>query len=414
MDELLDEVQPHLPALALQGAKGVGKTATALQRVRTRFDLSDDVVRGIVAADPAELSSAPGPVLVDEWQRLPQVWDAVRRAVDDGAPDGRFIIAGSAAPRGAVVHSGAGRIVPMRLRPLSLAERGIEIPTVSLAGLLNQDADLGGRTTLTLRNYVEEITASGFPGIRRRPRPVRDLTLDAYLDNVVEREFPEQGYPVRKPETLRSWLRAYAAATASPTTYVKILAHANEAKGESPAKTTTLTYRDALSGLFLLDPVAAWNREGSGIARLTDLPKHHLADPALAARLLGLDESALMRGERGTVSIDHGRILGALFEGLVTLSVQTYAQAAQARVFHLRTVGGEREIDLIVERPDGRMVAIEIKLAATVEADDAKHLRWIKATLGDAVVDTIVVHCGPQAYRRDDGVGVVPAALLGA
>jgi hypothetical protein len=112
---------------------------------------------------PSILTQLPGPVLVDEWQRLPEVWDQVRRAVDAGSPPGHFIIAGSSAPRGAVIHSGAGRLVPMRMRPLSVAERAIESPTVSLAALLAGNRDIGGTTHIRLPDYVEEITASGFP-----------------------------------------------------------------------------------------------------------------------------------------------------------------------------------------------------------------------------------------------------------
>ncbi|MDN5859894.1 MAG: AAA family ATPase, partial [Pseudonocardia sp.] len=118
MDDTLDELQPHLRALSIHGPKGVGKTATAMRRAASVIDLSRAGQREIVIADPSILTRLPGPVLVDEWQRLPEVWDHVRHAVDAGSPPGHFIVAGSSAPRGAVVHSGAGRIVPMRMRPL--------------------------------------------------------------------------------------------------------------------------------------------------------------------------------------------------------------------------------------------------------------------------------------------------------
>jgi len=145
----------------------------------------------------------------------------VRRAVDAGSPAGHFIIAGSSAPRGAVVHSGAGRIVPLRMRPLSMAERDVDTPTVSLAALLDGNSDIGGATSLRLTDYVEEITASGFPAIRGLPPRARRAELDAYLDNVVQREFPEQGYPIRRPTALRAWLAYYAAATSTTTAYSK-------------------------------------------------------------------------------------------------------------------------------------------------------------------------------------------------
>jgi predicted AAA+ superfamily ATPase len=150
------------------------------------------------------------------------------------------------------------------------------------------------------------------------------------------------------------------------------------------------------------------------LRRLGSAPRHHLADPALAARLLGVEAGALLDpGTRGPLTPRDGTLLGQLFESLVTLDVRVYAQAAEARVGHLRTHGGEHEIDLIVERGDHRVLAMEVKLAHTVRDDDVRHLRWLRDQLGVDLLDAIVVTTGGDAYRRPDGIGVVPAALLG-
>ena len=414
LDDWLDEFQPHLRALALFGPKSVGKTATAMQRARTSVDLSRDSERRILAADPDLVAGMDGPLLIDEWQRLPEVWDAVKRAVDTDPRPGHFIIAGSSAPRGATVHSGAGRIVPVRMRPLSLAERDLETPTVSFADLLHGRADLSGRSSLALVDYVEEITASGFPGLRPLPARLRDAELDAYLENVVLREFAEQGYPVRRPHTLRGWLAAYAAATASTASYTKILDAATPGDTDKPAKTTTITYRDALTSLWLLDPIDAWLPRRNHLDRLAQAPKHLLADPALAVRLLGLSRDSLLRGSQGVnPQLTEGEVLGRLFEALTAQSVLTYAQAADARINHLRLRDGQREVDLIATRPDGKILALEVKLSGAVEDADVRHLLWLQEQLGDDVVDAVVVNTGPGAYRRRDGIGVVPLALLG-
>ena len=413
LDDALDELQPHLRALSIHGPKGVGKTATAMQRAVSVIDLSLPAQREILTADPSVLTSLPGPVLVDEWQRLPEVWDQVRHAVDAGSPPGHFIIAGSSAPRGSVVHSGAGRIVPMRMRPLSMAERGIETPTVSLAALLAGNRDVGGTTGLRLARYVEEITASGFPAIRGLPPRVRRAELDAYLENVVQREFPEQGYPVRRPAVLRAWLAAYAAATSTTATYSKILDAAAAGLANKPAKETTIAYRDALSSLWLLDDLPPWIPGRNHLDRLGQSARHQLADPALAARLLGLDDAALLRAEQGNTNLSEGTILGALFEHLVALSVHTYAEAAEARVSHLRTRNNDHEVDLIVQHADGRVLGIEVKLADRVEDADTRHLRWLRDRIGEDLIDSVVVYAGEHAYRRRDDVAVVPLALLG-
>lgn len=146
---------------------------------------------------------------------------------------------------------------------------------------------------------------------------------------------------------------------------------------------------------------------------LTGTPKHHLADPALAARLLNASTERLLDG--GTTDIPivrDGPLLGALFESLVTLSVRVFAQAAEAQTFHLRTKGGRHEVDLVVES-EGGVVGIEVKLAPSVSDDDVVHLKWLRERLGDDCSDVVVVTTGPEAYRRSDGIAVVPLALLG-
>ena len=131
--------------------------------------------------------------------------------------------------------------------------------------------------------------------------------------------------------------------------------------------------------------------------------------------MLGLDTGALLAGaEAKSRIIREGKLLGHLFESLVTLNVRVYAQAAEARISHLRLQGGRQEVDLIAERADQRVVAIEVKLNGTVDHDDVRHLLWLRERIGDDLLDAVVIHTGPQAYRRKDGIAVVPAALLGA
>jgi predicted AAA+ superfamily ATPase len=166
--------------------------------------------------------------------------------------------------------------------------------------------------------------------------------------------------------------------------------------------------------LFILDPVDGWTPTNTHLKRLTQSVKHHLADPALAAALLGMTESKLLHGEGGLDAIPRdGTFLGALFESLTTLSVRVHAQAAEAQIRHLRTARGDREVDLIVEGRAGEVVAIEVKLSATVGDDDVKHLRWLRDQIGDDLREAVVVTTGPHAYRRPDGICVVPLALLG-
>lgn len=415
VDAELDELMLGLPAVSLEGPKGVGKTETATRRANTVFALDDPAQRVLLDADPARLNRAEPPVLVDEWQLQPAVWDVVRRSVDREAVAGRFLLTGSATPTTAPTHSGAGRIVTLRMRPMTLAERGVGRPTVSLRELLTGNRpDIDGRTDIDLAQYTDEVVRSGFPGIRRLPARARRAQLDGYLDRIVERDFPEQGRRVRRPATLRAWLAAYAAATATTTSYNAILDAATPGDSDKPAKTTTIGYRDVLGQLWLLDPVPGWQPSGRPIARVAIAPKHHLADPALAARLLGADTGALLDGMTvGPPRPRDGFLLGQLFESLVTLDVRVFAQAAEAVVRHLRTRNGDHEIDLVVERADHRIVALEVKVSPIVNDTDVAHLHWLRSQLGDDLLDAVVVTTGPHAYRRPDGIAVVPASLLG-
>ncbi|GAA4724750.1 DUF4143 domain-containing protein [Isoptericola chiayiensis] len=412
IDGLLDELA-DLRAISIHGPRGVGKTSTARQRARTvlRLDTERDLERLI--ADPGLINMLERPLLVDEWQAWPESWNLVRHAVDDGAPSASFLLTGSSPPQGARIHSGAGRIVGLRMRPMSLAERGVSASTVSLARLLDGSAEIGGRTDVVLEDYVEEIVASGFPAIRGLPARLRRAELDSYLDNVVQREMIDQGYPVRRPDTLRRWLAAYAAASSATVSYEKILRAAVGGEGPQPAKTTTVRYRDALTDLWLLDPVEAWMPSRNHLERLGRAVKHQLADPALAARLLGVGADALLGRRDAPRPLRDGTLLGALFESLVSLDVKVYADNAEGRVRHLRDAKGRHEVDLVVERDDGRVLAVEVKLAATVRDEHVKHLHWLRDRIGDDLVDAVVITTGNEAYRRADGIAVVPAALLG-
>lgn len=416
VDGEIDELFDFIPALVLDGPKAVGKTTTAEQRAQSSVRLDSARIREAIAADPDGILQRPRPLLIDEWQYVPEVWSVVRHAVDQDSTGGQFLLAGSATPMdGLRQHSGAGRIGHLRMRPMTLSERGVVEPTVSLRSLLaGSREEIGGATSLTLRDYVLEIVASGFPAIRPLPERARNFQLDSYLQLAVDKDVVEQGLAVRRPEAILAWLRAYAAATSTTASYSQILDAATPGVTDKPARSTTEAYRAVLSSLWLLDPLPAWSPGGNVLTRLGQAPKHHLADPALAARLLGLTADALLDGEGDSLGRHPGPMIGPLFESLATLCFRVSAQAAEADVFHLRTRNGDHEIDLVVVRPDGRVIGVEVKLASTVDDHDAKHLHWLRDQLGDRVIDSVVVSTGPIAYRRRDGIAVVPLALMGA
>jgi len=302
---------------------------------------------------------------------------------------------------------------------MTLAERGVGTPTVSLRALLSGSKPaLSGTTRVTLTDYVGEILRSGFPAFQTLKGRALRAQLDSYLARIVDRDFKEQGIVVRRPETLRRWMIAYAAATSTTASLEKIRDAATGDEREKPAKATGLLYREVLERLWIVDAVPPWLPSNNHLTALAQGPKHQLVDPALAARLLHIDADALLEaapleGPALALAPRDSTILGRLFEALVTLDVRVFAQATEASVHHLRTHAGRQEVDLIVARDARRVMAIEVKLSAQVDDDDVQHLNWLKEQIGHDLLDAIVVTTGPQAYRRRDGIGVIPAVLLG-
>jgi len=223
VDNELDELMTGAAAIAIEGPRGVGKTETALRRAATSYRLDQVGDRTMVEADPQRITRGEPPILIDEWQRLPETWDLVRRAVDDDRSPGRFLLTGSATPSNPPTHSGAGRIISVRMRPMSLAERGLDVPTVRLAALLHGDKPrVEGKTGVAAEQYAHEILASGLPGLRDLPERVVRAQLDGYIERVIDHDFEEFGRPVRNQAALRRWMRAYASALSSTASYEKI------------------------------------------------------------------------------------------------------------------------------------------------------------------------------------------------
>lgn len=419
VDDLLDRFCADVPAVVLRGPRAVGKSATASQRAKTIFNLEDPDEVELLVAQPDRLRTAETPILVDEWQRWPTSWDKVRSAVDADPTPNRFLLAGSSAPAQRPSHSGAGRFLFLRMRPMSLVERGVDVPSVSLAELLAGDTpDVHGETAVTLRDYAEEVAKSGFPAMRSVAFTSREEYIASYLDALFS--YPIDGGahdpPSHDADLLRRWSTAYASATATTASYTTIRDASSEGDPDDvTSKGQAASVRRTLLGAYVLDPLEAWLPASMPLRRLGEAPKHHLSDPALAASLLGVDVPALVDpGARKQFIAKRRPLMAALFESLVAQSVRIYADYNRASTYHLRTHGGEHEVDLIVERRDGAVVALEVKLRGTPTANDYRHLRWLKSAIGDRFVDGGIITSGAHAYRHPEtGFAVIPAALLG-
>ena len=415
VDQQISDLVASYPAIVIDGPKAVGKTSSASQVANTVLRVDVPRIKESLENNPDQLASADKPVLIDEWQHYPPIWDAVRRFVDDSAQPGSYILAGSAYPATAKIHSGAGRIIHLRMRPLSLQERQLATPVVSLKECLQGTiAKANGMTQLTAVDYIHELVRSGFPAIWLAKEENRGMLLDSYIDNIVNKEFPELGQSIRRPDSLLRWLRAYATASGTSASYTSILDIATPGESNKLSRSTMETYRNALTGLWLMDEVPAWNPLEGGFSRLKQSPKHFLADPAITARLLGFDEKMLLEGAEDTrFDNSYGTLVGRLFESLIALSLQTYATANNAKLGYMRSRNGDREVDFIVHQ-GRKIVAIEVKFSPTVTDSDVRHLKWLRDEYGKHFMEGIIITTGESAYRRHDEILVVPAALLGA
>ena len=411
IDDALDELFEQLPAILIDGPKAVGKTTTALQRAKTikQLDLAADQKRAEAESD--WLVQGEKPILIDEWQKVTESWTLVKKVVDKDYSGGQFLLTGSLPDAG--THSGAGRITSLRMRPMSFAERGLENPTISFADLLNGKAAIQGETNYGPAQYGEEIARSGFFGIRGLEGSALDVALDGYIERVIDTDMKDMGMSVRRPATLGAWMASYAAATATNAKWETIRDAANQGSSEPPAKSTVIPYRDALTTLRILDELPAWLPTKNQFTRVSAGSKHYLADPALALRLLSLGSIQLSSRAGYEAATGDTPLFGRMFEALVALGIRTSAEARFAKVMHFRDAKGNREIDLIVERVDGKILAIEVKLSEVITQHDCRHLNWLEGQLGEELIDKVVIYSGRHAYRQN-GVALIPLALLGA
>lgn len=389
------------PALLIEGVRGAGKTSTASQLAAATLRLDHPPTAEMVSNDPeAACSSLPSPVLIDEWQRVPAVWDAVRRMIDDDRSPGRFILSGSS--RAAVtadVHAGAGRILPVRLRPMTSSERQGVAPAVMLDGLAEHgiEALRGTRSTFTPAEQLAPTVESGLPGHLGMEPLDHQEALRSYLDLAVSRDLAEISPAPRNTSKLRRYVRAYGAAVGTSAE------HAVIHQAASVSKATGETYHDLLDRLGLIEELPGWSH--NRLKRLTKRPKRHLIDPALA--------SADHHDTSASLSERRPR-LGELFESAVVCQVRATSEALGLgwRFGHLRTAGGDHEIDLVADLPDGGVIAFEVKLSENVGAADARHLAALRDRLGDAFRAGLVVHPGTTAFRIADRIAAAPFGTL--
>jgi hypothetical protein len=395
-------------AVLVEGPRGCGKTQTALRAAKSAVRLDrDSAARRMGALNPALLLEGDLPRLIDEWQLVPDVWNAVRGDVDDHPEDaGRYILAGSAVPADDETrHTGSLRVTRLRMRPMSLAESGHSSRAVSLASLFAGGEASATDPGLGIRDIAERIVIGGWPALLRRDPADAMVATQGYLDETCRVDLGRLDGPRHDPANVTRVLRSLARNTATEASARTVAADVAGAEGPIDYH-TVLAYVEALTRLFIVEDLPAWSPALRSRGVLRAAVTRHFVDPSLAAAAVGAEPERLLRDTE---------TLGFLFESLVIRDLRIYGQAIGATVSHYREAKGA-EADAILEMRDGRWAALEVKLGqGDIDKGASSLLRVANHVDTDrhgAPAFMAVITGWGYAYRRSDGVFVVPIGAL--
>ncbi len=400
-DAVLTQLLASLPALLLVGPRATGKTTTARRHAASVVRLDRPAEAAAFIADPdAALRVLAEPVLLDEWQVVPGVLGAVKRAVDDNPGPGRFLLTGSVtADLYAATWPGTGRLVRIPMYGLTMRELTghpaglsfIDLLATGSLGLLPLPPALPD-----LAGYVDLALQGGFPeAVVGSAADVRTTWLDGYLEQLLTRD--AAGIAARDPARLRRYFEVLALNSAGLAEQKTLY----DAAGID--RKTADAYEQLLINLLVLELVPAWmtNR----LARLVKSAKRYLVDPSLMAAALRLDRAAVLAD---------GNLLGRILDTLVAaqLRPELALSPTRARLYHLREKNERREVDLVAELRAERIVAIEVKATAAPTPGDAQHLTWLRAVLGDRFAAGAVLHTGPGQFVLGERIMALPIATI--
>jgi len=402
IEPLLRRLIGELPAVLIVGPRAAGKTTTAVRHARTVVRLDRPAEAAAFRADPdAALRGLVEPILLDEWQVVPDVLGAVKRAIDGDPRPGRYLLTGSVrAELESETWPGTGRLVRIPMYGMTVKEQlgRPEAPPLidRLAKGENLEVPLDPPD---LRGYVELALSSGFP------EPSLSLTgdtlnrwLESYVDQLVTRDAAHIE-PRRSPARIRRYLEAYALNSAGIVEDKSLF----EAAGVN--RKTAAAYEQLLTNLLVIEALPAWT--SNRLKRLVLSPKRYLVDAGLFAGILRIEAQSVL---------NDGDLLGRVLDTLVTSQIRSEVTVAttRPRLYHARTQEGRHEVDLLAELGGGGVVTIEVKADAAPNRDAARHIVWLRQQLGNRFTAGVVLHTGPRVYRLDEGIVAAPICTLWA
>ncbi len=401
VDGLIAQLLGELPALLMTGPRATGKTTTAIRYAKSVVRLDREAEAAAFRADPdAALRALEEPVLLDEWQAVPGLLGALKRAVDLDPRPGRFIVTGSVrADLEGDTWPGTGRLVRVPMFGMSVREiDGAALGTGLLDRLATRELTLDVQSSPPdLLTYVELALRGGFPEPALRLSGVaRERWLESYVEQLLTRDV-EQLAGRRDPSRVARYFETLALNSAGVVDEKTLYERAGI------NRKTALAYSQVLQNLLVLELVPAW--ASNRLKRLVRLPKRYVTDPALVGAAIRIDAKGVLRD---------GDLLGRLLDTFVAaqLRAELHSSRTRARIFHLRQEGGRHEVDLLAESAGHGIVAVEVKASAAPTTRDARHLLWLQETLGDRFTAGVVLHTGPGAFELAEDIVALPICTL--
>ena len=413
-DALIERKLKGKGAILIEGPKWCGKTTTAEQFAKSVLYMSkpEDVQSNLMMAeiDPSKLLKGETPRLIDEWQIAPKLWDAVRFEVDHRDNMGHFILTGSAVPpkNDEIFHTGTGRFAWIKMRPMSLFESLESTGEVSLRELFNQPSQLNGENKLDIDDLAFLICRGGWPGTIDMDK---DIALDQafdYYTAIVNTDISRADNVKRDPERTKRLMRSYARNQGAQTAYTVIRDDIVANDSESLTEDTVYAYTNALKKIFVIEDMPAWNPNLRSKTAIRTSDTRYFIDPSIATASLGLGPEELIKDLN---------TMGLFFETMCVRDLRVYAESIDGQVYHYRDKSG-LECDTVIHLRNGSFGLIEIKLGGDKLIEEgAETLKAFRDKIDTTKMKTpsflmVLTGTGRYAYKREDGVYVVPIGCL--
>lgn len=412
-DDLLELKLRSTGAVLIEGAKWCGKTTSALRVAKSVVFMQDPVNRQryvqIVDMMPQELLSGRTPRLIDEWQIAPKLWDAIRFEIDQRQSFGQFILTGSVVPGdlSEILHTGTGRISRMTMRTMSLFESQDSNGSVSLKKLFDGDNEIRGSSDIDLKSLAYLLCRGGWPMTVKQPEEVALMQAKQYVDAIIFSDFPRADQRDRDPQKLSRFLRSYSRLLGSQAPLKTILDDVSNNEVDI-SESTIYDYRKNLTKLFVIEEMPSWNPNLRSKTAIRSSETLFFVDPAIGAAALGLGPDDMLTDLK---------TFGLLFENLCVRDLRIYSESLDGTVFHYRDRYG-LECDAVIHLRNGKYGLIEVKLGGDQAIEQgAKTLKKLAQKIDTEKMNNpsfmmVITGVGGLAYRRKDGVFVVPIGCL--